>query len=174
MLLFWCGNISLSLYLSHLKGYSIITYNQTVTSTPNFGNTKPGFSSPDVPPCTQNFVSVVVDPTNFASIFNLQPFFAWDAQSCITTCVNTCTKTAPAISTEQAAWCLVVSNPNNGAVFLRISYTFTDPTSAVTVTVNSTPTIITINGGVSPTTTSNTNESSSLTHTYTATIKISS
>jgi len=65
----------------------------------------------------------------------------------ITTCVNTCTKTALTKSAQQTAWCLVVSNPNTAAISLRISYTFTDPTNAAT----STPTNNTVNGGASPT-----------------------
>ncbi|CAG8607186.1 5054_t:CDS:2, partial [Paraglomus brasilianum] len=113
-----------------IASYSVTTYNQTVTSTPNFGNTRNGFSTPDVPPCTQSFVSVVVDPTNFPMIFNGLTFLAWMHNHA-----------------QQTAWCLVVSNPNTAAICLRISYTFTDPTNAAT----STPTNNTVNGGASPT-----------------------
>ncbi|CAG8607237.1 5057_t:CDS:2, partial [Paraglomus brasilianum] len=152
---------------TNIVSYSITTYSQTVTSTPNFGTTKSGFSSPDVPPCTLSFVSVVVDPTNFARIFNLQTFYAWDSQSCITTCVNTCIKTGPIPSLQTVAWCLVVSNPNNAIVNLKISYGFgSASTNTGAPTTNGTvanPTITSTNGAVaSPT---DTNGSGALTTT---------
>ncbi|CAG8575989.1 6129_t:CDS:2, partial [Paraglomus occultum] len=157
--------------------YIITTYNQTVTSTANFGNTAFVYFGPDVPPCTQSFVSVVVSPTDFARISNNQVFYAWDAQSCITSCVNTCTKTNPIPNPQTLAWCLVVSNPNNGIIPLKISYAFDNSaftsntgTSSITVTsattngVSSSPTTV---GGAGA-------GSSSASGGYTATITLSS
>ncbi|CAG8615145.1 1785_t:CDS:2, partial [Paraglomus occultum] len=141
-------------------GYSIMTYNQSVAPTPNFGSTRnDAWIDPDKPPCTQSFVSVVVDPTNYAKIFDPKSklFYAWDAQSCITTCVDTCMKTDPLNSPQAAAWCIVVSNPNNGATaFLRISYTF-DPTAFISTSIaGSTSTVSSTSIGSSTAITSST------------------
>ncbi|CAG8609862.1 4760_t:CDS:2, partial [Paraglomus occultum] len=115
--------------------YSVTTYNRrTVRSTPNFGNTKnETWIDPDNLPCMQSFVSVVVNSTNFAKLIDPKSkvFRALDNQSCITTCVDTCIKTDPLPTSQTVARCIVVSNPNNDTVSLKIFYRF-DQTALVT------------------------------------------
>jgi len=60
--------------------------------TPNFGNKDNANSvnPDDDKPCTQSFVSVVVDPPNFTNIIDpkVNVFDYWNAQSWLVTGVN--------------------------------------------------------------------------------------